>query len=267
MCDNHFDTPRGDHWRTCGSGLHVNIAAWDVARQIKNNPSDELEVTYPDAYDAIVNNDASLAFTISYIERIILKTRTVSEGCGRGYYSCKQSSEDLHSVRSCNEQRTWVDENGNVIKTGTCNDQFRNCIGHSIDHNPTDASGETPHIDDPPGLYPVGVSTIKIDGEKMVNAAPYDIIPVNLVTKAGGITMIYWYFAGPDDTGLGDQLGYPTYPPADDVEADVSHSLSIPSDASGVYTFTAYIYPHSNAPDQTVYQYSFKIYVRKKKSN
>jgi hypothetical protein len=242
--------------------LNVTFAAWDVAWQIKNNPSDELESTYPDAYDAIVNNDASLAFTISSIAHIILKNRTVSEGCGRGYYSCNQSSADLHSVRSCNEQRTWVDENSNVIKTGTCNDQFRNCIGHSIDHDPTNnSSGETPHTDDPPGLYPVGASTITIDGEEMVDTAPGDTVSVNVVTKAGGVTQIYWYLADSDDTGLGDQVGNPSYPPVDDVEADVSYSFSIPSDASGVYTFTAYIYPHSSAPDQTVYTYSFKIYV------
>lgn len=71
---------------------------------------------------------------------------------------------------------------------------------------------------------------------------------------------IYWYLADPDDSGLGTQLGDPTTPSGDDIETEVTHTFSMPSDGSGVYTFTAYIYPHSSASDQSVYEYTIKIY-------
>ena len=95
----------------------------------------------------------------------------------------------------------------------------------------------------------------------MVDTAPGDSVSVDLVMPSDkGYTQIYWYLAGPNDPGYGSQIGSPTYSPSSNIEATSSFSFSLPSDASGVYTFTAYIYPHSSASDQTVYEYSIKIY-------
>ncbi len=183
-CSETFDTPRGDHWETCGYGLHVTFAAWDVVNQIKaqnSNEEEELRNTYGDAtYDACVNNTGR--FVVGHIESVILKNRSVYEGCGRGYYSCSQNSADLHAIRTCVEQRTWVDENGNEMNAGTCNDQFRNCIGHSVDHDPTDddtdEQAQNPQTPSPspsptpstPSYHACGVHETSVSGDHSLQA-------------------------------------------------------------------------------------------------
>ena len=135
----------------------------------------------------------------------------------------------------------------------TCIDASKHCPGCGSDDDQASAS---------PGLSPVGTSTITINGEEMVDAAPGETISVNLVMpSAKGYSQIYWYLADPGVSGLGNQVGNPTTPSGSGVETEVSSSFTLPSDASGVYKFTAYIYPHSSASDQKVYEYSFKIYV------
>ncbi len=120
---------------------------------------------------------------------------------------------------------------------------------------------EADEWDETPGLSSLNSSYIKIDGEEMVNTAPGDSVSARLVMPSDkGYAKIHWYLAGPDDAGLGNELGNPTTSSWDDIEVELHHTFSMPSDASGVYTFTAYIYPHSNAEDHTVYTYSFKIY-------
>lgn len=244
-CGQTFNTPDGDHWTICGYGTDITLAAWDVASQIKNNPSDALESTYPTAYDAIVNDGASLAFTISYIANIILGNRSVDEGCGRGYYSCNSDSEDLHSVRTCTEQRTRVDGKGNVT-TGTCNDQFRRCIGHSIDHNPTDGDDtETPHI----GLLPVNGS---------YTASAGDTHEAKLVTSEA-YYYVYWYVASPSDSGLGTLVetdeGYST-----GTETEASLSYTFASDAvSGAWTITAVSKRYSDLSQGSTRSYTVTV--------
>ena len=119
--------------------------------------------------------------------------------------------------------------------------------------------------DDPapqPGLSPAnGFNNITINGEEMVDTAPGDTVTVDLVMPSDrGYSQIYWYLAGPNDSGLGNEVGTPTSPSGTGIETEVTHTFSMPSDASGVYTFTAYIYPHSSASDQTIYEYTIKIY-------
>ena len=125
----------------------------------------------------------------------------------------------------------------------------------------TPSPAPTPTPTPSPGLSPVGASTITINGEEMVDTAPGDSVSVDLVMPADkGYSQIYWYLAGPGDLGYGNGVGGPTSPSGNGIETEVTHTFSMPSDASGVYTFTAYIYPHSSASDQTVYEYSIKIY-------
>lgn len=104
------------------------------------------------------------------------------------------------------------------------------------------------------GLSSVNAATITINGEVMLDTAPGDTVTVNLVMPADkGYARIHWYLSD-------NELGFPTTPSGTDIETEVTHTFSMPSDASGVYTFKAYIYPHSSASDQSVYEYTIKIY-------
>ena len=216
--------------------------------------------------------------------KICGKDNSVVAGCGDNYYTCSSNHLKEHGVVYCAKKRTYK-KNGDWIKE-TCGLPFRKCSNNKFNHhtgiwgsskhseNVLDHDGEPPPLSWPPvddeedeedlsspGLYPVDASYITIDGEEMVDTAPGDTVSVDLVMPADkGYAMLYWYLAGPGETGLGDEIGGPDYPSASGIETEVSYSFSMPSDASGVYTFTAYIYPHSSASDQTVYTYSFKIY-------
>lgn len=145
--------------------------------------------------------------------------------------------------------------------TPNCN----TCIGNS--HNCPDCGqdGDSDNDDTAsasPGLSPVSTTTITINGEKMLDTYPGETVSVNLVMPSDkGYTKIYWYLAGPGDSGYGSQIGGPTTSSNSVIETSVSYSFTLPSDASGVYKFTAYIYPHSSASDSTIYEYSFKVYV------
>ena len=97
-------------------------------------------------------------------------------------------------------------------------------------------------------------SIITINGEDMVDSAPSDTFTVDLVMPADkGYSQIYWYLNAV-------QLGNRTTYFGTDIKTELSHSFTMPSNASGVYTFKAYIYPHLSASDQSVYEYIFKIY-------
>lgn len=114
-----------------------------------------------------------------------------------------------------------------------------------------------------PGLHPVGTSTVEHNGVEWPSTAPGDSISLNLVMpSAKGYSKINWYLAAPSDTDKGSEIGSPTTTSGTSIETNVSHSLSIPSNAQGgVYTVTAYIHPHSSSSDQSVYEYSFQIYI------
>lgn len=64
------------------------------------------------------------------------------------------------------------------------------------------------------GLFPGnGFNNITINGEEMVDTAPGDTVTVDLVMPSDrGYSQIYWYLAGPNDSGLGNGVGAPTSP-------------------------------------------------------
>ncbi len=130
------------------------------------------------------------------------------------------------------------------------------------DDDDNGAENVAPSVAPSLGLSPGnGFNNITINGEEMVDTAPGDTVTVDLVMPSDrGYSQIYWYLAGPNDSGLGNGVGGPTSPSGTGIETEVTHTFSMPSDASGVYTFTAYIYPHSSASDQTIYEYTIKIY-------
>ncbi len=112
-----------------------------------------------------------------------------------------------------------------------------------------------------PGLSTVNASTITINGEIMMDTAPGDTVTVNLAMPDDkGYAVIYWYLAAPGVSGPGSELGSTPISSGSGIETEVSYTFSMPSSPPGVYTFTAYIYPHSSASDQSVYEYTLKIY-------
>ena len=129
--------------------------------------------------------------------------------------------------------------------------------------NSSNTSSETTTTTPPIGLRPVGTSTVRINGVEWPSAAPGDSISLNLVMpSAKGYSKINWYLAAPSDTDKGSEIGSPTTTSGTSIETNVSHSIDIPSNAQGgVYTVTAYIHPHSSSSNQSVYEYSFQIYI------
>ena len=174
----------------------------------------------------------------------------LSLGCGDYYYTCQK--EAYHVIRYCDKQRTRLGDDGRFV-TGTCNDPYRRCLSHAVDHNPTDPIPiPGGHAGRGPGLYPS-------DGNTM---SPGDTHTADLITKDGGYTMIYWYLLDPGDTPpYGDQLDI-TYG-LNNGNTEVEFSFALPDDAAvGSYKLTAYIYPSSQAASQEVYEYSYTIQVR-----
>ncbi len=181
--------------------------------------------------------------------------------CSKTYNSCIPSRREYHNK--------WVSVCKQVSHTTSglvlCNagDGYWACHPHLHQYPGTEYRVTEPATPSSPGLYPVGASTITINGEKMVDAAPDDTVSVNLVMPSDkGYSRITWYLAGPyTDSSAGSQTSTTTSL-SSDIETSASHSLTLPSDApSGIYTFTVYISPHSSASDQNDYQYNLKIYV------
>ena len=70
-----------------------------------------------------------------------LLSRSVSEGCGRFYYSCQSGDVSLHSVQTC-KKSVW--EDGKKLDD-PCNVSFRSCMGWARDHRNAWWSLATPH--------------------------------------------------------------------------------------------------------------------------
>ncbi len=223
-----------------------------------------------------------------------------SPGCGKKIYDCTPEEtarqNAWHMERTCTNDSVFAPGQLSRIGDSVCRKKFRHCTqsncwfrykigkGHSdgsVSQAPdgiTNAYADSHNLETPPdedddgsselvsnpsspGLYPVNASYITINGEEMVDTAPGDTVSVDLVLPSDkGYSQIYWYLAGPNDSGYGNGVGGATSPSGNGIETEVTHTFSMPSGASGVYTFTAYIYPHSSASDQTVYEYQIKIY-------
>lgn len=186
-------------------------------------------------------------------EAINHKVIVTCANCLKPYNSCIQSLWHYHN--------DWVSDCQQVEHTTLglvlCNagGGYWACHPHLHNYPGTEFRVTEPGTPSSPGLYPVGVSTITINGEEMVDTAPGDTVDVNLVMPDDkGYSLIYWYLEG-------DLLpNSPTRPSGSDIETEVSYDFSMPMDASGVYTFKAYIYPHTSSSDGEVYEYIFKIY-------
>ena len=123
----------------------------------------------------------------------------------------------------------------------------------------TTSSTTTPSV----GLAPSGTSTTTVNGVTLPTITAGSTLSMDLtMSSSRGYSQIYWYLAAPSVTGLGTQIGSPTRSTSTSIETSFSHSFSIPTSSQrGTYTVTAYIYPHSSESNQSVYEYSFEIYI------
>ena len=86
------------------------------------------------------------------------------------------------------------------------------------------------------------------------SVSPYESVSFDLTTTTA-FSSVYWYVAGPGDSGLGSNVETDT---GGSSSTSASLSYSFPSDASGDYVITAYIYNYS---DSSIYQSSHTVSV------
>ena len=153
-------------------------------------------------------------------------------GCNDAYFLCSSGNRNEHKVRICGKN----DSNGN-----RCNEPYRNCNNPRYPHRWT-----TTRHSQGGGLI-IG----PLDG--LLNAVPGGSHTASLNVPSG-YQYVYWYLAGPSDTGLGTNVETDT---GTGSTASASFSWSVPSDASGDYVITAYTY----LSDWSVVQSSYTVSV------
>ncbi len=148
VCGNTYTTvgeALSDHYAKCGTGADV---------------------------DTFQNPDIELA------------SRTVSEGCGREWYTCEQKTA-LHEERTCNR---WFyqrdDQYGSPLEKERCRIPYRRCLKKTFNHNP-DVLGKIEHSDEidsteqqfivpDPQTIPTTPSLITCDIQDCTIITPYD---------------------------------------------------------------------------------------------
>ncbi|MDE0637907.1 MAG: hypothetical protein OXI43_18870 [Candidatus Poribacteria bacterium] len=121
-CNQSFTKPTSPHWVKCGTAMDV----------------DKESLSEMSGYGTRIRSVGE-----------ILKSRSVSDGCGRNYYNCKDEAK--HGERTCNLW-VWEKPSGylNAFKSYRCGRKFRKCMGHTFDHNP-DVIGSAKHSDEGDG--------------------------------------------------------------------------------------------------------------------
>lgn len=113
VCGNTYTTAGkalSDHYAKCGTGVDVDTFAV---------PSIELE------------------------------SRTVSQGCGREWYTCEQDNDAkdaLHRERTCHQKAYVYDSHFDRVQESKCSLPYRRCLEKTFDHNPR-VLGKTAHSD------------------------------------------------------------------------------------------------------------------------
>ncbi len=190
-------------------------------------------------------------------------------GCGKPVYDCPQETEttrlhdEWHKERSCTLRRRggW-----------TCGRVFRHCDNQLFFHVQGWFLIETLHSDGSTPVNPYENEEESADGNENCNgcndasAAPAtglsssdgsytasagDTHEANLVAD-GPYSQVYWYVKAPGETGYGTEVEIDN---GDGSTSDASLSYTFPSDASGEYTITAYIY----RSDLSVYEESYTV--------
>lgn len=124
-CDVTFTMPsaaRTDHEETCGTAKNVEAEA---TRTVPYNPGQ---------YRAEIKR--------------ILRSRSVSEGCGRSYFDCSDAQKADHIIRTCkNRGRRWNSDTNSYDQV-TCNMSYRNCLNTGGKCFNGQVSGNPIHRDD-----------------------------------------------------------------------------------------------------------------------
>ncbi len=171
-------------------------------------------------------------------------------GCGKYIYKCDPDTErdedELHKERECL-----------IFVTTHCPSPqklFRHCTNAYTQHQ----TKWLPHFDgsEPPvAPYDPRTETTKPTGlapsDGSYTASAGDTIEANLVAD-GPYSQVYWYVKAPGETGYGTEVEIDT---GDGSTSDASLSYTLPSDAAGEYTITAYIY----RSDQSIYEESYTV--------
>ena len=158
------------------------------------------------------------------------------------YYRCIEDDYNLHRPRNCNFNK-WP-----FSDDDPCGQPFRNCTPEHCLY------GGGPHSDVPDSSSSNTSSpSVSLSGSSSASAG--DSVVFELAT-ATPFSSVYWYVAGPGDSGLGSHIETDTGGSSSTTE---SFTYTFPSDAtSGDWTITAYIYNYS---DSSTYETSYTVNV------
>lgn len=98
---------------------------------------------------------------------------------------------------------------------------------------------------------PQNIVLVPSDGSSMVTAGSTYTVDLSVPP---GYTLIYWYLKAPSESGLGTSVATTTG--SGSISTSASYTYSIPSDASGDYVLTAYIYLSDNTIAESSYTVS-----------
>ena len=185
------------------------------------------------------------------------KTCKGTASCGDDYWTCWGGTA-RHKLRTCKKQALGWDSATSSWKTVTCKIQYRNCgnRGGRCFSGVTGVLDNGKHDDTPPsnssntsnsksGIITSGSSSASAGGS----------VTVGLATTTA-FSSVYWYVAGPGDSGLGSHVETDTGGSSSTTE---SFTYTFPSDATeGTWTITAYIYNYS---DSSTYETSYTVNV------
>ncbi|MDE0020861.1 MAG: hypothetical protein OXT69_05725 [Candidatus Poribacteria bacterium] len=186
-------------------------------------------------------------------------------GCGKPIYDCPQETEttrlhdEWHKERSCTYLITDTTAFGGFRYP--CKTLFRHCSNPHWRNRHEEDRHYDPHTDGSTPENPYGdeeesgggndASTGLSSSDGSYTASAGGTHEVNLVAD-GPYSQVYWYVKAPGDTGYGTQVEIDN---GDGAASDASLSYTFPSDASGEYTITAYIY----RSDLSVYEESYTV--------
>ena len=176
-------------------------------------------------------------------------------GCLEVYYTCNISEKDKarHKPNDCGLEK-WVRKLGVWSKT-PCPGDYRNCTRFVRSHATLIPARNMRSMCLPSESSSSSSSASKsgsISGSSSASAG--DSVTVGLTTTTA-FSSVYWYVAGPGDSGLGSHVETDTGGSSSTTE---SFTYTFDSSASGDYVITAYIYNYSDA---SVYEVSHTVSV------
>ena len=214
-----------------------------------------MEAALSDHYDKCGTGVDVDTFAAPEIE---LKSRTVSQGCGRDWYTCEPGSDEktkLHIERTCKEWVYYRENRYAQWRKTPCTAPFRRCLKKTYDHHPgewgkTKHSGSTELVDNTLNCEQCtdGCSTC----DRSISAG--DTYEVELTTDEP-YYYVHWYVKSASETGIGTEIEYDGDGYGGETEASFSYTFS----TAGSYVITARVYPYSNPSSYTDVTYDVTV--------